>query len=61
MFLRGLLNNEHVAGVEPQECNDWKYNKYRITLDTQEYYFVYVKKSLSELIKLSLQQNKKTT
>ena len=48
--LRSLATEEHVSKVEPQKSDRWDCHKFNVTLDSDELYFVYVKKSQSELL-----------
>ncbi len=50
--LRSLATEEHVSKVEQQKSDRWDCHKFNVTLDTDELYFVYVKKSQSELLEM---------
>ena len=49
--LRKLANNDLVVSIENKPSDKKYFYKYDIKLDNSELYYVYVKKSLSDLIK----------
>lgn len=48
--LRTLTADEHVVSVEQKKSDKTFCNKYDIKLDNEELYFVYVKKSIGEIL-----------
>lgn len=50
--LRKLSDNELVVSIVNTESNKKLFYKYDVKLDNGELYFVYVKKSISELLKI---------
>ena len=50
--LRKLTSDEHVVSIEQKNSDKSSCNKYDVKLDNGELYFVYVKKSIGELLKI---------
>lgn len=49
--LRKLTADEHVVSIEEKKSDKPSCNKYDVRLDNEELYFVYVKKSIGEILK----------
>ena len=58
--LRSLPDEDLVSKVELQNSDKWDCNKYSVTIEGNELYFVYVKKSISELLNILKKSQKKT-
>jgi hypothetical protein len=52
--LRRLYENELVQSVESKKSDRKFFNKYDVRLDNGELYYVYVRKSISELLEEGL-------
>lgn len=50
--LRSLPEEDLVSKVELQNSDKWNCNKYSVIIESNELYFVYVKKSISELLNI---------
>lgn len=51
--LRELTNNELVTAISPSKSDKILYHKYDVRLENGELYYVFLKKSISEILTLA--------